>query len=88
MRAPRRAIRQARDELGRLISLLDSGQDGWVMRREIGRLLEEQRAAMGQTGEVGRETAGKSADELSAPERDASNNSRSVNRNSPGALAR
>lgn len=62
--------RQARDELGRLISLLDSGQDGWVMRREIGRLLEEQRAAMAQTGEIGRETAGKSADELSVQERE------------------
>lgn len=55
---------RVRDELGRLAELLDRGEDGWLARRGVERLLEEQRRLSQQTERLARETVGKSADEL------------------------
>ncbi len=61
--------RQVRDQLGQLISMLDRGQDGWTVRRELQRLLDEQNRLKAQTQAIGKQTAGKSASELSPQQR-------------------
>lgn len=65
-----REQKAVRDELGRLIAMLDRGQDGWTARREVQRLLDEQRALQAATGELGRQTTGKAAQELPPQQRD------------------
>lgn len=61
--------RGVRDQLGQLISMLDRGQDGWVARRELQRLLDEQNRLIAQTGAIGKQTAGKPASELTPQQR-------------------
>jgi hypothetical protein len=60
--------REIRDNLGRLVDMLDRGQDGWAVRQSVERLLAEQKQAAQATQEAGRATAGKPASELTAQE--------------------
>lgn len=61
--------KDVRDELSRLASLLDQGQDTWAVRRQLERLIEDQKQLMNETREAGRDTAGKSAGDLTAEQR-------------------
>jgi len=60
---------QVRDQLAELVDLLDRGEDGWVVRRAIERLAEQQRELMEQTAQTGARTMGKSLDQLNEGER-------------------
>ncbi|MDX2115253.1 MAG: hypothetical protein SFZ24_06470 [Planctomycetota bacterium] len=60
---------QVRDELGGLIEMLDRGEDNWVVRNELERLLREQQAVRGATQRAGQQTAGKSVEQLTEQER-------------------
>lgn len=62
--------RRVRDELSSLVSMLDRGQDGWTVRREVSRLLDQQRDLMEETRRQTAETSGKTTDRLSAEERE------------------
>lgn len=64
-----KAQRQVRDQLGQLILMLDRGRDGWTVRRELQRLLDEQNRLQAQTKAVGAQTGGKAASELSPQQR-------------------
>lgn len=69
---PERAAQEqqrVRDELANLINLLDRGEDGWVARRSVERLLEEQREIMEQTRRAGERMIGRDADQLTPQER-------------------
>lgn len=59
---------RVRDELAGLIDQLDRGEDGWVARRSIERLMEEQRELMEQTGAAGERMLGRDAEELTPTE--------------------
>lgn len=71
--AAREEIAQAqddvRDELGQLVQLLDNGQDAWVARRSVERLLAEQRRLLEQTQDLASRTTGRAVDALSQDER-------------------
>ncbi len=56
---------EAQTELASLIEMLDRGEDNWVLRNEINRLAEQQRALQEETARLGRETAGLSPEQLS-----------------------
>ena len=60
---------EVREELGSLIALLDRGEDGWLVRRSVERLLDEQRRLREETARTGQETLGRELDELSPSER-------------------
>lgn len=60
---------RVRDELASLIDQLDRGEDGWVVRRSIERLLEEQREVSQQTQAAGERMLGRNADQLTPEER-------------------
>src|SRR5690606_23150400 len=60
---------EVREDLDRLIDLLDQGQDTWATKRAIEKLLEQQRQLQQRTGETGRQTTGKSPEQLSREER-------------------
>lgn len=68
----RREVEQAqsrvRDDLGRLAELLDRGEDGWLVRRDVERLLAEQRRLREETAAAGGQTVGRSLDQLDARE--------------------
>jgi hypothetical protein len=64
-----RAQQRVRDELGRLIEALDRGEDSWLARRNLERLLEEQRRLAERTAEAGEQTLGRDAESLTAQER-------------------
>ncbi|MCK6475525.1 MAG: hypothetical protein L6Q35_01695 [Phycisphaerales bacterium] len=68
--AARDAQDQVREELASLVGMLDRGQDGWTVRREVQNLLDQQRELIDQTRQATRDTAGKTADSLTASERD------------------
>ncbi len=57
-----------REELGSLIALLDRGEDGWLVRRSVERLLQEQRRIREETARAGQETLGRELSELSPRE--------------------
>ena len=59
---------RVRDELAGLIDQLDRGEDGWVARRSIERLIEEQREVMEQTGAAGERMLGREGDQLTPTE--------------------
>lgn len=61
--------KDVRDELSRLASLLDQGQDTWAVRRQLERLIEDQKQLMNETREAGRDSAGKAAGDLTAEQR-------------------
>lgn len=69
-RRVREAQEQARDRLGRLIDLLDRGEDSWSARRGLQRLLDRQRELAARTESAGRRTTGREAEELSARDRE------------------
>ncbi|MEM9064481.1 MAG: hypothetical protein AAGB51_03210 [Planctomycetota bacterium] len=56
--------RRVRDELANLAEMLDRGEDDWLARRGVERLLEEQRRLQDETEELGQETVGQSLDQL------------------------
>ncbi|MCA9290927.1 MAG: hypothetical protein KDA25_07350 [Phycisphaerales bacterium] len=62
------AQQRVRDELTDLIRLLDRDEDTWVITRQIEALLDQQRQLMSETGELGRETLGKSRAEMTEGE--------------------
>lgn len=64
--AEQEAVREA---LARALDALDQGQEGWLARRALERLLDEQRRLEQQTREAGERTAGRSAEQLSPEER-------------------
>jgi hypothetical protein len=61
---------QVRQELASLVGMLDRGQDGWTVRREIQQLLQSQRELTEQTRDATRQTAGKDAQSLTPAERE------------------
>jgi hypothetical protein len=63
--------REVRQEIGRLLELLDRGEDSWVVRRSLERLLEDQRRLESDTQRAGEGTAGRSAEQLTPEERTA-----------------
>ncbi len=65
----RREQQAVRDELQRLAAMLDRGSDGWLVRRELERLLEEQQALMQETASAGAQTAGRESEQLTPDER-------------------
>ncbi len=67
--AAQRAQEDVRDQLGRLVEMLDRGEDGWLARRSVERLLSEQRELAARTGEAAREMVGRALDQLSPEER-------------------
>lgn len=60
-----------RDELAALIDALDAGEDAWATRRQIERLLEEQREAREALRQTANETAGAETSALSPEQREA-----------------
>ncbi len=59
---------ETRQNLEQVIEMLDRGQDSWVVRRSIEKLLSQQRSLMDQTASTTQDTIAKSADELSDQE--------------------
>lgn len=60
---------EVRDELLRLAEMLDRGQDGWLARRDVERLLEAQQELIQETESVAGRTAGRSLEQLTPQER-------------------
>lgn len=60
---------QVRDELDQLVRLLDNGQDAWVARRSVERLLAEQKRLLQQTMDVAGRTTGRDLASLTPDER-------------------
>lgn len=67
--AAQEAQKQVREELASLVGMLDRGQDGWTVRREVQRLLDQQRDLTQQTREATSRVAGKPAESLTPAER-------------------
>ncbi len=63
--------KQVRDELANLIDMLDQGEDAFASKRSLERLLDQQKALRDKTGDTGRQTAGKPADQLSPQQQEA-----------------
>lgn len=59
---------QVRKELDRLMDMLGQSQDTWAARRQIEKLLAEQKKVTQESRGAGKETAGKSTQELSPKE--------------------
>ena len=60
---------EVRDELADLISLLDRDEDTWVATTQIEGMLREQMELEAATAQIGRETMGRSVDELTPDQR-------------------
>jgi hypothetical protein len=60
-----------RDELARLIDMLDQGEDSFASKRSVERMLEQQRAVRDRTNAEGRQTAGKAPEDLTPAQREA-----------------
>ncbi|MEL7471876.1 MAG: hypothetical protein AAGK04_01050, partial [Planctomycetota bacterium] len=58
-----------RQELERLIGLLDRGEDAWGVRRELDRVIETQRGLEAETQRLGEELLGKTESELTPQDR-------------------
>lgn len=65
----RAAQSQVRDAMNRVASILDQGKDGWATRREVEKLLEDQRRLSTETRDLSRETGGKKSSELTSEQR-------------------
>lgn len=59
---------RVRRSLEDLAMLLDRGEDSWAVRQALEGLLEDQRELSEQTAEIGEQTVGRSASQLSAEE--------------------
>ena len=57
------------DQLEQLIEMLDRGEDSWLSRRSIERLLDQQRDLMSQTEAAASQTIGRNVSELSRDDR-------------------
>lgn len=60
---------RTRDELSQVIRLLDAGQDSWVVRNSLQRILDEQRDLRERAASLGRRTAGREMSDLTDAER-------------------
>ncbi len=60
---------RTRDNLSALIEMLDRGEDAWVARRTLERLIADQREIAERTRRLGDETVGRDLSELSAQQR-------------------
>lgn len=60
---------RVREELERVISMLDEGQDNWVARRTVESLLGDQRSLMEESEDFAERTRGRPVEELSRDER-------------------
>jgi len=58
-----------REELASVIQMLDRGEDAWVVRNTIERLIREQKGLAQDTARTGQATAGRPAESLSTQER-------------------
>ncbi|UYV12777.1 MAG: hypothetical protein NCW75_00465 [Phycisphaera sp.] len=67
--AAERAQERVRDELGGLVGLLSRDEDEWLARRDLDRLIEQQRELQEQTAQAETQTAGQSLDQLSPEDR-------------------
>ncbi len=61
---------RAQEALEELASMLDRGQDSWAVRRELERLMTEQRQVASQTAAAGEPTRGRTQEELTPAERE------------------
>lgn len=61
---------EVRDELAGVVSALDRGEDAWVVRRTLERLLREQRELQAQTAQAGQDAAGQATEDLTQEQRD------------------
>lgn len=59
---------RVRDALGRLAEMLDRGEDGWLVRRDLDRLLSRQRELEERTRQIGEQTLGRDRDQLEPDE--------------------
>ncbi len=64
-----RAQERVRDELGGLVGLLSRDEDEWLARRDLDRLIEQQRELQEQTAQAETQAAGRTLEELSQEER-------------------
>lgn len=64
------AADEVRQNLAAVIDLLDRGEDTWVVRRGLERLIEEQRAAQAQTRALGERLGGQRPEDLSRQDAD------------------
>ena len=62
--------RVAQESLTQIAALLDQGQDSWAVKRELERLLTEQRQITAQTAAAGAQTQGRDAASLGRQERE------------------
>ncbi len=69
--AAEEAQARVRDNLGELINALDRGEDGWAARRDVERLLAEQRDLAERTQALADQLAGISPDEMTPAQRSA-----------------
>lgn len=60
---------EVREELASVIQMLDRGEDAWVVRNTIERLVREQKGLAQDTARTGQATAGRPAESLSMQER-------------------
>ena len=65
-----RAQNEVRDELSRIVGLLDRGEDDWVIRNTLDRLINQQRALQEETNQAGQDTAGLLPEELTDEQRE------------------
>jgi len=69
MEAVAEAQTRTRDNLSALIEMLDRGEDAWVARRTLERLIADQREIADRTRRLGDESVGRGVNELSAQQR-------------------
>jgi hypothetical protein len=65
----RAAQSDVREAMSQIASILDQGKDGWATRREVEKMLEDQRRLSAETSDLARETGGKKASELTPEQR-------------------
>lgn len=65
-----RAQQRTQEELRRLIELLDRGEDAWVVRSRIERMIEAQRGLQGEAAELAQQTAGRRMEDLTPEQRE------------------
>jgi len=64
------AQQQVREELAKLIDMLDQGEDTYASKRALEQMIQEQKALQQRTQQTGQQTTGKKSDQLSQDEKD------------------
>jgi hypothetical protein len=64
------AQEEVRDELSNVVGLLDRGEDDWLIRNTLDRLIDQQRELQERTGQAGQDAAGLRPEELSDEQRE------------------